>query len=504
MKPHIYIFIFQLLIVFGTSCSPKDSTAEFLHQADKRLMQNPDSVLALLQSCSETIQKETESTQMHYYLLLTKANEACGIQHTSDSLIRRVVRHYEEQGSNAQMAEAYYYQGCVYRDLNDVDYALEAFQLATYLPSSTEHHLIGKAYSQMGNLFTYQKLNYEAMEAYREAAYHASEDQDSTVWAQQLKNTAHAFTALNQPDSALHYYELALQANPHIQQKDIEKEKAELYIRIKDFPNARLALEHNPDDYLTWADYYHGVNKKDSASHYYEFVLKHKATNEWQRKAIYQRLSAYAEEQGEFQKAYFYLKMADRIQDTLHNKYEMEMVRQAQLIQTYRNASKKKYQTKPIETEETSTDPFPIGSIITICLLGGGTFIVLHLKRKKQLDDQQPETNDLHQSAIYQLIKSQAHKPDFKLTDDQWQELQKEIDQAYNNFTARLYTKCPKLNETELHVCYLLKLKVSPTDIAHIIVRQISTVSVIRKRLYEKIHGVEGNAKQLDDFISKF
>ena len=504
MKTYIYIFIFQWLIVLGTACSPKDSTSEFLHQADKRLMQNPDSVLALLQSCQQTIQNKTEATQMHYHLLLTKANEACGVQHTSDSLIRRIVRYYVEHGSNIQTAEAYYYQGCVYRDLDDVDYALEAFQLATYLPNSTEHHLIGKAYSQMGNLFTYQKLNYEAMEAYREAAYHASEDQDSTVWAKQLKNTAHAFTALNQPDSALHYYELALQANPHTQQKDIEKEKAELYIRMKDFPNARIALEHNPDDYLTWADYYHGVNKKDSASHYYEYALKHKRTNEWQRKAIYQRLSAYAEEQGQFQKAYFYLKMADRIQDTLYNQYEAERIRQAQLIQTYRNASKKKYQNTPNETEEKPSGTFPIGNLVTIGFLGIGAFVAFHYRRKKQTDYQQPETNDLHKSAIYQLIKNQAHKPDFKLTDDQWQELQTEIDKAYNNFTTRLYAKCPKLNETELHVCYLLKLKVSPTDIAHIIVRQISTVSVIRKRLYEKIHGVEGNAKQLDDFISKF
>ena len=504
MKTYIYIFIFQWLMVLGTACSPKDSTSEFLHQADKRLMQNPDSVLALLQSCQQTIQNKTEATQMHYHLLLTKANEACGVQHTSDSLIRRIVRYYVEHGSNIQTAEAYYYQGCVYRDLDDVDYALEAFQLATYLPNSTEHHLIGKAYSQMGNLFTYQKLNYEAMEAYREAAYHASEDQDSTVWAKQLKNTAHAFTALNQPDSALHYYELALQANPHTQQKDIEKEKAELYIRMKDFPNARIALEHNPDDYLTWADYYHGVNKKDSASHYYEYALKHKRTNEWQRKAIYQRLSAYAEEQGQFQKAYFYLKMADRIQDTLYNQYEAERIRQAQLIQTYRNASKKKYQNTPNETEEKPSGTFPIGNLVTIGLLGIGAFVVFHYRRKKQTDYQQPETNDLHKSAIYQLIKNQAHKPDFKLTDEQWQELQKEIDQAYNNFTARLYAKCPKLNKTELHVCYLLKLKVSPTDIANITMRQVSTISSTRKRLYEKIHGVEGNAKQLDDFISKF
>ena len=101
MKTYIYIFIFQWLIVLGTACSPKDSTSEFLHQADKRLMQNPDSVLALLQSCQQTIQNKTEATQMHYHLLLTKANEACGIQHTSDSLIKRVVRYYEKQGSLA-------------------------------------------------------------------------------------------------------------------------------------------------------------------------------------------------------------------------------------------------------------------------------------------------------------------------------------------------------------------------------------------------------------------
>jgi DNA-binding CsgD family transcriptional regulator len=246
------------------------------------------------------------------------------------------------------------------------------------------------------------------------------------------------------------------------------------------------------------------VNKKDSASHYYEYALKHKRTNEWQRKAIYQRLSAYAEEQGQFQKAYFYLKMADRIQDTLYNQYEAERIRQAQLIQTYRNASKKKYQNAPNETEEKPSSTFPIGNLVTIGLLGIGAFVAFHYRRKKQTDYQQPETNDLHKSAIYQLIKSQAHKPDFKLTDEQWQELQTEIDKAYNNFTARLYAKCPKLNETELHVCYLLKLKVSPTDIAHIIMRQVSTVSGIRKRLYEKIHGVKGNAKQLDDFISKF
>lgn len=476
---------------------------EILLQAEKLLEEAPDSALQLLESHSQSIKKKTED-QMHYILLLTKAKEICGIPHTSDSLIWQAVKYYEAHGTNLQTAEAYYYQGCVYRDKNDVDYALESFQLAAYLPTSSEHHLLGKAYNQMGNLFLYQKLDYEAMEAYRKAAQHAWKEKDSTAWSERLRHTAHAFTALNSPDSALHYYEQALQANPKLHPKDIERAKADLYIQLKDFQKARQALEHDLEAYLTWADYYHGINKRDSASHYYAYALNRTETNDLQRKAIYQRLSAYAEENREIQKAYLYLKMADQIQDTIQNRYEVELARQAQLIHTYRNASKKKYEKLTQEIKEESDETLPVWIILTIIPIGVGFVIHRYLRHKKRTVVQQPEINTIHQSSIYQLIKSQAHNPDFKLDDEQWKELQTEIDKNYNHFTARLYATCPKMNETELHVCYLLKLSIAPSDIAHIIVRQVSTVSSIRERLYKKIHGEAGNAKQLDDFILKF
>ena len=103
-----------------------------------------------------------------------------------------------------------------------------------------------------------------------------------------------------------------------------------------------------------------------------------------------------------------------------------------------------------------------------------------------------------------QLVKKHARDPNFKLNDEQWEELRLEIDVAFNDFTNRLLDIYPKLNDVELHVCYLLKLKVLPTDIAHIIVRQKNTVSTIRERLYKKIHGEEGTAKQFDKFIEQF
>ena len=101
------------------------------------------------------------------------------------------------------------------------------------------------------------------------------------------------------------------------------------------------------------------------------------------------------------------------------------------------------------------------------------------------------------------LVKTNARNPDFKLNDAQWEELQKEMDEAFSGFTNRLLEVCPKLSDVELHVCYLLKLGVSPTDIAHIIVRQTNTVSSIRERLYKKIHGENGTARQFDRFIEE-
>ena len=82
--------------------------------------------------------------------------------------------------------------------------------------------------------------------------------------------------------------------------------------------------------------------------------------------------------------------------------------------------------------------------------------------------------------------------------------LKQEMDIAFNNFTSRLLDICPKLNDVELHVCCLVKLKISPKNIAHIVVRQKNTVSSIRERLYKKIHGELGTSKQFDEFIERF
>lgn len=109
-----------------------------------------------------------------------------------------------------------------------------------------------------------------------------------------------------------------------------------------------------------------------------------------------------------------------------------------------------------------------------------------------------------HHSAICLLIVENCKNPNFRMKEVHWIELRKEIDATYNDFTNRLYALYPKLSEVELHVCYLIKVSISASDIAALVCLKNNSVSSIRKRLYQKIHGVAGTPNMLDAFIADF
>lgn len=109
-----------------------------------------------------------------------------------------------------------------------------------------------------------------------------------------------------------------------------------------------------------------------------------------------------------------------------------------------------------------------------------------------------------HHSVIYLLIAENCKASNFRMKEAHWIELRKEIDATYNDFTNRLYALYPKLSEVELRVCYLIKVSISASDIAALVCLKNNSVSSIRKRLYQKIHGVPGTTAMMDSFIVDF
>jgi len=60
------------------------------------------------------------------------------------------------------------------------------------------------------------------------------------------------------------------------------------------------------------------------------------------------------------------------------------------------------------------------------------------------------------------------------------------------------------MSQVEVKVCNLIKAQFSPSEIANLIHRSISTVSSIRSRLYTKITGKKESAASLDKLLEDF
>jgi hypothetical protein len=109
----------------------------------------------------------------------------------------------------------------------------------------------------------------------------------------------------------------------------------------------------------------------------------------------------------------------------------------------------------------------------------------------------------LKRSPICLHILSNAGNPNFNLSEEEWQQLAAIIDDTFSDYTARLLDLA-KLKPIEIRVCYLLKIGLQQADIAPIILRTKSAISMMCKRICQKLHLTENSAKDLYLFLQRF
>lgn len=81
-----------------------------------------------------------------------------------------------------------------------------------------------------------------------------------------------------------------------------------------------------------------------------------------------------------------------------------------------------------------------------------------------------------------------------------WEELERRLNVVYPSFTNHLFSLYP-MSELEYQVSLLIKLRISPSDMANVLARDISTISSTRSRLYQKVFHKKGSSKEWDDFV---
>lgn len=87
------------------------------------------------------------------------------------------------------------------------------------------------------------------------------------------------------------------------------------------------------------------------------------------------------------------------------------------------------------------------------------------------------------------------------LTDDDWMQVKKIINDNYPEFNERLFL-LHNFSTQEYHVALLTKLQISPSGIATLTAHTKSSITLTKSRLYKKCFGEKGSAEQWDAFVN--
>lgn len=116
---------------------------------------------------------------------------------------------------------------------------------------------------------------------------------------------------------------------------------------------------------------------------------------------------------------------------------------------------------------------------------------------------QQKVKESLYQTDIYNKFYAVANnmKDSKGIISKDWKRLQNLVDETYGNFTSRLRELYPQISDKELQVCLLIKIGITPAQMATILFCSKQDISSIRSRLYMKLSGRKGSSKQCDILV---
>lgn len=341
---------------------------------------------------------------------------------------------------------------------------------------------------------------------------------------------------------------------------------SDIYIQTEEYDSASAIMTHDERFDENWAFWHYGQHHLDSATYYFQKMLR--KDNLYAKVRSLHILANIAERQADYSKAIEYYERMISVQDTLsefsqqeetkrthaqynynclkkerdnmekekrhiltyslgfsvfllilavlYYYYEKEskksmMLQQRMLIQEEKEKNKRsiiqlednKKKISSLEEELAKAlqhDDRRVAEGLRLeseVLTAENHFIEAVKKRENYL------TEEFKNSKLYLRLTLHGGDPKYKLSAEDWEQLSNDIDMVYQGFTRRLLNLV-RMSDIEMKVCYLTKIGVQPSAMATILNKGKSSISMLRKRLYTKLTGKGGNAKDFDNFIKNF
>ena len=403
--------ILAIIINFLASCKNSTPYPSAMLQAEGYMNTHPDSALTLLESITDNIHQYPKETQMYWHLLTIQAKDKQYVNHTSDSLINRIVEFYETHYNNNKLMMAYYYQGSVYRDMNDAPRALKAFQKVVEWDSPSNTMQV-KAYNQMGTLFMRQGLYDETIEVNRKSIerYIKQGKKNKTSYA--LRDIARMYDMKELKDSALFYYKkachIALADNDTARYYGILGEMAGQYYKQGCVDSAYHILQSiiiqprirkQSHIYTTMGNVYEEYSRLDSATYYWHKAIE---TGDIHKKFDnYINLGWMEKKRGNTKKALEYLEKALWLNDSIQKITRIEEIAKINSLYNYQHteAENNRLQLKQEQHEKMLLAAALLAlTTATIC----AWLAISRKQERKKFKDNEEKLKQLHEQTEQQ------------------------------------------------------------------------------------------------------
>lgn len=492
---------------------------------------NPDSAVVLLKKMQKA-STTNDADRMYYDLLRIKLSNNL-YKPQKDSTIFRIVDFFDDMGDKDKLRESYYYLGKYYVEHSDAPQALNCFHDALDLSDGkTPLSFRSKVYSQSGTLFLYQDMYEDALRMYQKSYSCDSILKDTLNMVHGLRDIAQTYKYLGDVDKGISLLQRAYTMCGMPEYKNIQPtisfvlatlycEKGDMLSVHHYFPK-NIAVPENlkPPYYCLAARLYLNENRTDSALFCYNKVME--LDNVYSKQTVLSYVLDYYLAKNNVNAALPYFKLYMKTSDSLSVWESSEAISKMHSLYSY-NLREKELNKLKIEHDAMKyTFIIIVLSLLFLLLF----FMYLSNRRKKKVADYESLCEHLEKMYTEACSRRQSGKDDSsrgqniekqflvqaydiirlrldskeRITDSDWNKIRDLIECVTPGFMSRVYNRYP-MSEHDFKICMLIKIGFFNADIALIMCRQPSTISMSRQKMYKKMTGEDGTAKDFDKYI---
>lgn len=524
------IFCFCILAALLCASCVKHAYPQALVEADSLCYTNPQAALKKLQSIRRGLDTTNTADWMYYRLVKLKAQEKAYVPHSDLANINQLITYYEGKGDKTLLPEVYYFAGSTYFDLHDSPQALDYYHKALDLISAKSNlRLWGLAHAQIGYVMLYQGNYPTAIEHFRESYLVDSIRRDTAGMIYDLRDLAYSYSNTSKQDSNLYYsyksLNLAVKYNQTDMMASAQSTLANYYLdsRNKNLDSIskyvqpllqHLSQENRSPAFTMAMEYYRMRNMPDSVRFYIKLVEKY--GNVYAKNKMYkEKIELLLMERGTPTDRSFWQQFI-LYNDSVNHITKTEAISKCQALYDYSQREKENARLK------TEGDKRLLGLVILslFIMLISSLFYVYYRKHNFEQREQSRKMMELkhildenarsprnHEDALSRIKETCTYmnflektKKDINLTDKEWLELEALINEYFTDFRIKLF-RVVDLSDVEYRTCMLLKIGFPLSNIAEAIHRSPSALSMLRKRLYEKLFNKSGKPENLDAFV---